>query len=150
MLLRKPLPLWINVSLFAGAIAMIPLAGLWGRRPVSTPRTLSEFTERLSRSMPSLHVVHQFPGRPECPVWVCTRPQSREQVWGLIRAAECGQQWQGIVFCERMGPTWVVEAEDEFIRNNWGQYGVRVGPFVLFGDPDLLQRIRDVILDYES
>jgi hypothetical protein len=100
--------------------------------------------------MPSLHVVQQFPGRPECPMWVCARPQSREQIWGLIRAAERGHQWHGVVYCERMGPSWVVEAEDEFIRNNWGCYGMRVGPFVLFGDPDLLQRIRHVMLDYES
>lgn len=150
MLLRKPLPLWINVSLFAGAIAMIPLAGQPGRQPVSPPGTLTELSERLSRCMPSLHVVPQFPDRPECPIWVCTRPQTREQVWGLVRATELAEQWQGIVFCERMGPAWVVDAEDEFIRENWGKYGMRIGPFVLFGDPELLQRLRDVILYYES
>jgi hypothetical protein len=28
---------------------------------------------------------------------------------------------------------------------HWGEYGMQVGPFVFFGDPDLLGRIRRAI-----
>ncbi|HTU89425.1 MAG TPA: hypothetical protein VMF69_04950 [Gemmataceae bacterium] len=37
---------------------------------------------------------------------------------------------------------------DDFIREAWGEYGMRIGTFVFFGDPDLLQRLREVIIDH--
>jgi len=148
MLLRKPLPLWINVSLFAGAAAMIPLAGQLRRQPVSTPATIAELSERLRRCTPRLHFVPQFPDRAELPMWVCAGPQSREQLWGLICDPERVKkgQWHGIVLCK--GTTDFCQIPDEFIRDSWGEYGMRIGRFVFFGDPDLLQRIREAIFDY--
>jgi hypothetical protein len=152
MLLRKPFPLWLGVSVFAVSVAMIPLGGQLRRGPTSQPSTMTELTVRLSQRTPSLHVVPQLPASLDSAIWVCTRPQSREQLWGLIRDSKRVQagQWQGIVFCERMGESWVIDVEDEFIRNNWGECAMRIGPFVLFGDPDLLQRIRDEVFDYKS
>jgi hypothetical protein len=152
MLLRKPLPLWINVSLFAVSVGMLPLAGQVGRRPVSTPGTRSEITERLSRCTPTLYVVPQFPNRAESAIWICTQPHSREQLWGMVcdpKRVDAGQ-WIGIVSCKCAGPSWVLEFEDEFIRSHWGECAMRVGPFVFFGDPDLLRRIYEVIVDYKS
>ena len=143
MLLRKPLPLWINVSLFAAAVTLIPLVGQRMRRRASPPRTLTEFTAPLSRCSPPLTVVPLFPDQPNSCVWVCARPQSREQLCGLARDPELVKtgHWQGIVFCERVGEGAMIP--DEFIRDNWGEYALRIGPFLLFGDPDLLQRIRE-------
>jgi hypothetical protein len=55
-------------------------------------------------------------------------------------------QWRGIVFCQQDGEQcWILA---DFIRDNWGEYGMRIGPFVFFGDPELLQRIRKEIHDY--
>jgi hypothetical protein len=146
MLLRKPLPLWITVSLFAVAVTTMPLASRWLRRPVSSLHTLAELTARLSRSTPPLYVVPQFPDQPESWRWVCDRPQSREQLGRLVRHPDRVKtgHWRGIVFCERVGET--SGMTDDFIHDNWGECGMRIGPFLLFGDPDLLQRIGAVIL----
>ena len=50
-------------------------------------------------------------------------------------------RWQGTVFCARAtkhdGSTIWFEL--------WGEGGTRVGPFVLFGDPDLRARIGDAL-----
>ena len=145
MLLRKPLPLWIPVSLFAVAVTMTPLASQWLRRPDSSLCTLAEFTARLSRSTPPLYVVPQLPDRPESSMWVCDRPQSREQLRGLVRHPDRVKtgHWRGIVFCERAGE--LSRIPDDFMHD-WGECSMCIGPFVLFGDPDLLQRIRAVIL----
>ena len=142
MLIRKPLPLWISVSLFVGAATMIPLTGQVRRRPVSSPDTQTELAARLAQSTPPLHIVRMYPDRPEGPMWVCDRPQSLENLRGLIRDPKRVQagRWQGVVFCQRMGEKTVIL--DDFIRDNWGECGMRVGPLVLFGDPELLQRIR--------
>ncbi len=150
MLLRKPLPSWIGVSLFGIAVSMMPLAGPLWRQPTA-PHTMTELTARLSRGTP-LHIVRQFPDRPEGPTWICTRPMSHEELWGMIRTPERvkASQWQGIVFCERLRPEWVADMEEEFIHTVWGEYGMLLEPFVLFGDPDLLQRIHAVILDGEG
>jgi hypothetical protein len=148
MLLRKPLPLWIGVSLFAVSVAAIPLANRLLRQSDESPRTLTELRARLSRCTPPLIVVPQFPDRTESSMWVCTRPQSREQLWGQIRNPDWVKtgKWQGVVFCEQRGTKSSIT--DEFIHDNWGEYGMRIGRFVFFDDPDLLQRIRDALLDH--
>ena len=146
MLLRKPLPLWTAVSLFAVSVATISLSSRLWRQSADSPRTMTELRARLSQCTPPLAVVPQFPDRTESSMWVCTSPQSREQLSRLYRdpgRAKRGQ-WQGIVFCERMGEEGGIP--DDFIRDNWGEFGTRIGPFVLFGDPVVLQRIREVIL----
>lgn len=145
MLPRKPLPLWINVSLFAVAVTLIPLIGQRMRRRASPPRTLAEFAAQISRCLPSLRVVPLFENKPDSPVWVCLRSHSREQLRGLPRDPDLVKSghWQGIVFCEQVGKGAAIP--EEFIRDNWGEYALRVGPFLLFGDPDLLQRIHEAL-----
>jgi hypothetical protein len=148
MLLPKSWPLWTGVSLFAVAVVMVPLTGLRLRPPVSPPRTLTELSARLSQSTPPLYVVSQFPDDPASAMWVCTMPRSREQLGAVNffcdpKCVERGQ-WQGIALCQiRSKALWI---EDEFIAEHWGQYGMRIGKLVFFGDPDLLQHIRAAIL----
>jgi len=148
MLIRKPLPRWVHVSLFVAAVAMIPLFGQLRHRIVSLPRSQTELSARLSRCTPPLHVVQQVRDIPESPIWVCVRPQSREHLRGLFldpgRVRE--GRWQGIVLCQLEGKGSVIT--DDFIREAWGEYGMRIGTFVFFGDPDLLQRLREVIIDH--
>ena len=142
MRLPKPWPLWTSVSLFAAAAVMIPLTGQRLRQPASPPRTLAELSARLSQCQPPLYVTRQSQNSPEGAMYVCTMPRSREQLCGLAcdpKGVERGQ-WQGIVLCRMNGEmTWI---EDDFIHEHWGQYGMRIGQLVFFGDPDLLQRIR--------
>jgi hypothetical protein len=145
MLLRKPLSLWIYVSLFVASATMIPLANWLRCRPTDPERTLSELKVRLSQCTPPLYVVPQSPHFPESAMWVCNMPRSREQLCGLIchaKRVERGQ-WEGIVLCQMRGEVAVIE--DDFIHDQWGKYGMRIGQLVFFGDPDLLRRIHKEI-----
>jgi hypothetical protein len=143
MLIRKPLPIWISVSLFAVSVATAPQAVRMLRRPAEPPRTLAELVALLSHRTPPLYTVRQFENSPENGMWVCVRPRSREEFPCLIRAPEYAHRWEGLVFVERNVNSFSIP--DDFIRDKWGVYGTRVGPFVLFGDPEVLQRIRPAI-----
>lgn len=143
MLLRKPLSLWIVVSLFVAAVALVPLAHPLLRRPVAPPRTITELTEFLSRVEPKLYVV-PLPNGSEDGVWLCASPHSREDLMDrmLIRAPEYANQWKGIVICQGLGTHFVFP---EYELEDWGEYGMRIGPLLFYGDPELLRRIHKAI-----
>jgi len=140
MLFRKQFPLWIWVSLFAVSIAAMPLTYRMLRRPVGPLRTLTELTALLSQDTPSLYVVPMSERDLEFGIYICTSPQSRGQLMqNLPRNPKFGSRWQGIVYCERIGEKSMCSLEEEL--PSWGEYGMRIGRFYFFGDPDLLQRI---------
>ena len=147
MLLRKPLPLWISVSLFVTAVAMIPLIGQVRRRPVSLPSTLTELTVLLSHEVPSLYMVLVIEDHPENGFYICTQPQPREKLFRLQRGFEiaCKRKWQGVVYCERTDhPCGIIE--EHFVQG-WGEYGMQIGSIQCFGAPALLRRIHEAIFD---
>jgi hypothetical protein len=101
-----------------------------------------ELTQHLQRSGLQFHVVPLTDISPEEGLFLCERPEPREQLQGLRRAAEYSARWPGIVFCEfnkRLGEI------DEGELERWGEYGLQLGPFVFFGDPALLRRIRQAL-----
>lgn len=146
MFARKPLLSWIFAG-FVGLSAAMPLAyrALWP--PNATPRTLTELTLLLSEAEPELHVIPVTPNYPENGVWVCERPRSWEQLSWLRRAPEYSDQWQGVVYCERLREHWYILEED---FDSWGENALRVGPILFFGDPALLRRIHNAILDHQG
>jgi hypothetical protein len=110
--------------------------------PATPPRTLTELTQRLRRAGLPLHVVPITDISPEEGLYLCERPQPREQLQMLRRAVALGDRWRGVVFCEfnkRLG-----EVPDEELQR-WGEHGMQLGPFVFFGDPALLRRIRQAL-----
>jgi hypothetical protein len=50
-------------------------------------------------------------------------------------------RWHGTVFCARAAK----QDGTEILYELWGEGGTRVGPFVLFGDPELRVRIEDAL-----
>jgi hypothetical protein len=139
MLFQKRFPMWIGVSLFAVSIAMVPLIYRVSSQPIPPPGTLTELTELLSQKAPELHVVPRRENGPVDGLWVSVRPLDRDQLPNLSRIHERGDRWQGIVFCEQVREGFVIPKE---IIHDWGEYGLQIGPFLFFGDPDLLRRIR--------
>jgi hypothetical protein len=127
---------------FALCAAAVPLAHRLLRPRADPPRTLAELAELLRQSEPPLYVVPMTDHGPEAGFYLCEQPRSREQLQWLRRAAEQGERWRGIVFCEMNRSLGEIE-ENEWQR--WGAYGMRRGPFVLFGDPALLGRIREAL-----
>jgi hypothetical protein len=61
---------------------------------------------------------------------------------GLIKDSSRIHQWRGIVYCERE------EASRGVILRLWDDYSLVASPFVFFGDPDLLERIRVILVPF--
>jgi hypothetical protein len=65
-----------------------------------------------------------------------------ERAWtdlgGLPKDPSKARSWSGIVYCECA----TREEAREDVLAGWGECGLRAGPFVFFGDPELLAEIR--------
>ena len=145
MPVRKPLSLWLSVSMLGLSTAVTPLVYRALCPPFVPPRTLQELSELLCQAEPGLLVVPIMPSRPEGGLWVCERPRSWDELARLRRAPEYAYRWQGVVLCERIGE--MTELVDTEI---WGEHGMQVGPLLLFGDPALLRRIHQAILNHQE
>jgi hypothetical protein len=127
---------------FAVCAAAVPLAHRLLHPRADRPRTLAELADLLRQSDPPLYMVPMAEHDPEGGFYLCEHPQQRERLQFLRRLPESTDRWRGVVYCEwnrRLGEI----TEDELGR--WGEHGMRIGPFVFFGDPALLRRIRQVI-----
>ncbi len=60
---------------------------------------------------------------------------------GLVKDPSRFRGWSGIVYCEYGAR----EGAREGALAGWGEWGLRAGPFVFFGDPNLLAQIRDAL-----
>jgi hypothetical protein len=130
------------VLAFVLCAVAVPLAHWLLHRQADSPRNLVELAELLRQSDPPLYIVPMADHSPEVGFYLCERPRPREQLQWLRRAAEHGDRWRGVVFCEMNRSLGEIE-ENEWQR--WGEYAMRIGPFVFFGDPPLLGRIRQAI-----
>jgi hypothetical protein len=74
-------------------------------------------------------------------VFLTTADEPWEHFNGLVALPEQVGRWRGTVFCERLHQP---GSRDEALRQ-WGECGLRAGPFVLFGDPDLLAQVRQAL-----
>jgi hypothetical protein len=142
MLARRALSPWTLALAFAVCAVAVPLTHRLLHSPSAPPRSLTELTQRLHRAGLPLYVVQMTDTSPEKGLYLCERPRSQEQLQWLRRAAEYGDRWRGVVFCEFS--THLGEIPDEELER-WGEYGMLLGPFVFFGDPALLRRIRQAL-----
>jgi hypothetical protein len=154
MLSRKSWPLSIWVSLFLVSLALTPLIYRVLDRPAHRPRRLTELTELLSRQAPPLYVVPMSEASLESGIYICANPRPREQLIGkLTRNPKCGSKWQGVVYCQILGEReqlpFVIRSFWQDELPTWGEYGRWIGPFLFFGDPELLQRIHAAMLAAE-
>ena len=54
------------------------------------------------------------------------------------------QEWRGTLYCERIG-----ESEASHLLEQWGDRCLIVGPFLLYGDAELLQRVRIALAEWD-
>jgi hypothetical protein len=138
---RRPWLRWALALAFAVGAAAVLLAHRLLHRHAE-PRTLAELAALLRQSDPPLYAVPIAEHDAEAGLYLCERPRPREQLRQLPRFPELAERWRGVVHCEWNQPLTGID-EDELGR--WGAYGMRMGPFVFFGDPALLGRIRRAI-----
>jgi hypothetical protein len=128
---------------FVLCAAAVPLGHRLLHRHAEPPRTLVELAALLRQSEPPLYAVPMTDQDPEVGFYLCEQPRPREQLQQLRRLAEHSDRWRGVVFCEMDGYQGGEIGESDWQR--WGEHGMRIGRFVLFGDPALLGRIRQAI-----
>lgn len=51
--------------------------------------------------------------------------------------------WHGVLYCERVG-----ESHATHLTNQWGYHCLAVGPFLFYGDAELLRQVRDALLAF--
>jgi hypothetical protein len=82
--------------------------------------------------------------------YLSTTAKPGAELYWLIKDTKAMHPWSGVVYCERVrypeDRERAVEYEyrDEVVQS-WADCGLRAGPFVFFGDPALLARIRTAL-----
>jgi hypothetical protein len=140
-LLKNPLTAaWI---IFVGAVlADCAWLAASSNQPSSSPRGAVEaFVHRLEQKGIHLHAVAAAAsGDIRQGVYLCVKPRPRNELH-MMRIPEAIERWKGIVFVERC-------PRSENVALLGGEDCVAViDSCVVFGDPDLVQRIGDVMGD---
>jgi hypothetical protein len=73
--------------------------------------------------------------------YLSTTAKPGAELYWLVKDSRARQRWAGVVYCELSRN---YEAREEAMED-WAECGLRVGPFVFFGDPQLLARIRTTL-----
>ena len=73
--------------------------------------------------------------------FLTTTPKGWDQLnrLGINPGTSRLQEWRGIVYCERAG-------KGEPALHLWSDYSLVVGPFYFYGDAELLERIRAILV----
>jgi hypothetical protein len=58
----------------------------------------------------------------------------------LKKDKKCIHEWRGVLFCERVG-----ESDTAHFADQWGDQCLTVGPFLFYGDVELLHRVRSAL-----
>jgi hypothetical protein len=76
-------------------------------------------------------------------VYLTTEPRDWPELQQLFRDNDQIDRWRGVLFCERLN----VQDDRTWDLQRWGDCCLVVGPFVFFGDRDLLARVRAALAD---
>jgi hypothetical protein len=91
--------------------------------------------------------LHLYPtcagGNASANAFLTTAERPGAELYGLVKDTRAMDRWAGVVYCERLR---LPENREEILQS-WGDCGLRADPFVFFGDPDLLARIRIALGD---
>jgi hypothetical protein len=102
---------------------------------------MTDFLEHLQKRGVQLHVVPATKqGRLSEGVYLTEDPDAtRASMQCRIKVVERIHEWHGAVWVGRAVPWLNMEAA----LARWGEYGCRIGDFLLFGDERLLRRIQE-------
>jgi hypothetical protein len=129
--------------LVLGAVLVLPALYVAGRRPAAPAPgdALPALLARLEARGLRLHAVpaDNRNGDVRRGVYLCDRRREWEQVAGLPVGTRRAERWRGVVLAQTSSDFLTIP--DEAVRS-WGASGHRDGPFVFFGDPALLARLK--------
>ena len=75
--------------------------------------------------------------------FLTTTNRGWDELNGLAKSADWIDRWRGTLFCE-----WNMSGED--LLRQLGDHGMMVGPFLFFGDPELLERVRAALDQHQG
>jgi hypothetical protein len=142
----RSLPAWPFIGL---PVVVVVLLGTWNcyeaRRgsPISASRRhatdVAHLVEYLRAGGLELRAVSADKGgAAEHNLYLTTTDKGWEQLNGVPKVPECIERWQGTVYCERVFDPATRDQQQRL----WGDCCLRAGPFLFFGDRQLLGRIR--------
>jgi hypothetical protein len=107
---------------------------------------IPDLVERLSAGGLDLRVVGaDRAGAGKNNAFLTTSNESWEQLVSLPKSREAIDRWEGIVYCERLFRLGTRDLQMQL----WGDCCLQVGPFLFFGDRNLLARIGACLLGPE-
>jgi hypothetical protein len=110
----------------------------------SAPRwTLAELAERLQQTHPELHLlpVHPRYGL-QTGFYVSTRPLTMDEAVALPSDPDSKDRWQGVALCQQRRS----DLDKDRWVSEWGDGAILLpDDVVLFGDPEIVQRVADTL-----
>ena len=128
--------------LVLGAALMLPALYVAGRRPAPPPGApIPALLARLEAQGLQLHAVPADNRNRDLRngVYLCEGERVWDQVARLPADPSRAGSWRGVVLIQAPRPSLAVPAEQ---LRDWGPCGHQDGPFVFFGDPALLARLK--------
>jgi hypothetical protein len=150
MILRFPRPALLTVAL--ATLAGLALIGSWHHPTTDAPGEplvcmdgwgVAEMVRHLeARGLGLCALPTSKDGPLVRNVFLAVPGKTFEDLAGLLMDPASIDRWNGAVYCEEC-PRF--EARD--LEGLWGDCALRAGPFVFFGDRDLLARIQEALRD---
>jgi hypothetical protein len=147
--MRRPFTLWLLTATFMAAVLLVIALAQRTREP-ATPTmddwSLSELVDHLNREGLELRMV---PPQKNGDIGNAMFLTSTDKRWNEINALTKDPrrigEWRKIIYCES-----VKGRDPSYLMSQWGENGLVVGPFLFYGDRELLRRVRAVLRDFAT
>jgi hypothetical protein len=147
--MRKSRVHWVVPAVLVASLLLAASLGKWSAGPRVPPLPLNDWdiptlVEHLQRTGLSLRMVAtQKDGPIDSTAFLTTTEKDWRDFNHLSKNVKQIEAWRGTVYCERADS----QAMQADLVQQWGDFGLSVGPFLFYGDPDLLTRVRAALLD---
>lgn len=145
--MRRPLIRWLLTATSMGAVLLVVALGQRTREP-ATPTmddwSLSELVAHLNRAGLELRMVSpQQNGDIGKAAYLTPTDKGWHDVNALTKDPRRIGEWRKIIYCES-----VKGRDPSVLMSQWGENGLVVGPFLFYGDRELLMRVRAVLSEF--
>jgi hypothetical protein len=131
---------WLPWLVFVPAAAAVVVAGHCPRRAL--PQSPTQLVAQLEKAGVQFHIVPVSANSQDLDngLFLCVRECSRTELI-LPRSGSYGEKWAGVVHIQRLPD----EEMTGYWLDDWGRFGAAVGGLAVFGDPELIGRIKKAL-----